>query len=102
MIHSWGNSKEPVALERVESLFAEIKNMAQPSSYTYAAYMIAWSNSGRPDAPARVEAILNEMQKDYTEHRDPKSRPGAPNFAIAMNCWAVVPNRDLRNARKQC
>jgi hypothetical protein len=86
MIHAWGKSNETGALERVESLFSEIQKMTKPSSYTCAAYQIAWSRSGRPDAAMRVEAILNEMQKNY--NNDLKSRPGAPNFSIAINCWA--------------
>lgn len=90
MIHAWANSGEDEALDRATKLFDEVKNTTHPSSYTYAAYQIAWSRSGRPDAAQRVEDILTDMQKEYSEHRDPKSRPGAPNFSIAINCWAKM------------
>jgi hypothetical protein len=88
MIRTWGDSKEPDALDRVEHLFSEVKQIVLPSSYTYAAYQLAWNESTHPDAAQRVEDIVRDMQQDYMQHGNPRSRPGATNFAISINAWA--------------
>lgn len=88
MIHAWTKSKDLRYLENVERLFAEVRSICSPSTYTYAAYQIAWKNSGRRDAPIKVEAILNEMQQQFTSGKNPNCRPSTFNFSHVINSWA--------------
>ena len=88
MIHAWTKSKDPGYLETVERLFAEVRSICSPATYTYAAYQIAWKNSGRRDAPIKVEAILNEMQQHYTSGKNPNCRPSTFNFVHVISSWA--------------
>lgn len=88
MIHAWTKSKDPRYLENVERLFAEVRSLCSPSTYTYAAYQIAWKNSGRRDAPIKVEAILNEMQQHYSSGKNLFCRPSTFNFAHVISSWA--------------
>jgi len=94
MIHTWSQSQVEGYLDRVEELFQEIRGMTKPSSYSYAAYQIAWSRSGRLDAPMRVESLLNEMQKDFEEGRNPRCQPKAPNFSLVINTWASCSSQE--------
>jgi hypothetical protein len=94
MIHAWTKSKDVRYLKNVERLFAEVRSICSPSSYTYAAYQIAWKNSGRRDAPIKVEAILNEMQQNYASGKNPNCRPSTFNFAHVINSWAQVGGKE--------
>lgn len=88
MIHAWTKSKDLKYLENVERLFAEVRSIWRPSSYTYSAYQIAWKHSGRRDSPIKVEAILNEMQQQYSSGKNPNCRPSTFNFAHVISSWA--------------
>lgn len=93
MIHAWAKSGAKDYLKRSQDLFDEVHRLraGDLTSYTYAAYQIAWSRSGRLDAPSKVESLLTQMQREYEQHGDFAGRPKTPNFAAAIKAWAHTP-----------
>jgi hypothetical protein len=90
VMDAWGKSKEPGAIDRVESLFEEMCQIDRPNCYTFGVYQSALRRSRLPDAPKRVEAVLNRMQQEYDQGINPWGRPNAINFSIAISSWADI------------
>jgi pentatricopeptide repeat protein len=88
VMDAWGKSEEPDALDRVESLFEEMCRIGRPNSYVFGTYQSVLHRSRLPDAPKRVEAVLNHMQQEYEQGRNPSGKPNAINFSLAINSWA--------------
>jgi len=65
-----------------------MKSLGTPGSYEVSMYQKAWERSGLPNAAEVIEAVLDEMEEFYEGTQDPRCRPSAYNFNIAMSAWA--------------